>query len=247
MNTRKIIKYILIAVPLLFLAKSGIESIIYNSNKIPDINPNPKEKLRIYGKFPFENDVDMKITVHYMNINPECDRKLLLAGTQFSQKAKKVFSTDISNGNFESNIYLDYFSQGICKWKAHEIYAYMVSKKKNILIRGGEVGGGVVIAKKDVIVSWESNWMELYNDGKITWKGNLNNQNGIKLPADIKIGTIDYLNVSSSNKIYNLDCMKKHTDTNMTKIICNGYDLKLNISSLQQETQFNFIDKGWTK
>lgn len=271
MNIKKIIKYILIAVPVLFLAKCGVETVIYDTNKIPEINPYPKDKVRIYGKFPFENDVNMKITILYINKNRECDDRVWLAGTQFPRQAKKIFSTDIKNQSFESMVDLDYFVPGVCQWKAHRIYAYMESKKGNIFV----FGEGVIRAKKDVNVLWESSWNELYEDGKIIFKPDLElyAQMGrskvkyeqlypkkLKLPSDIKLGTIDYKNLSSANRSFNFECIKKMSDVNSTKafIICNGYDKdkvanvigydwKFNISSLKKEIQFNFIDKGWKK
>ncbi len=269
MNTKKIIKYILIAIPLLFLAKWGIETVIYDSNKIPDINPHPTQKVRIHGKFPFENDVNMKIAILYINKNPKCDRKLWIAGTQFPHVVKKTFSTDIKKQSYESMVNLDYFATGVCQWEAHQIYAYLESKKNNIAV----LGESVARVKKGTSVSWESNWEELYEDGKIIWDSDLLLfekigrskadyerlfPKKVHFPANIQIGTIDYQNLSSSDETFDLECVKQKSDNNKTLIICNGYDKnkvvnvtgydwKLNISSLQKEIKFSFIDKGWIK
>lgn len=144
MNKRKIIKYILIAVPLLLLAKWGIESMIYNSNKPPEINPNPKEKVKLYGKFPFDKDIDLKIAVIYINKNPKCDRKVWATGIQFPQKQEVTFSTTAKGGNFDSIVNLDNYLPGICNWRPHRIYASLESKKE-IGIRGDIRAGGTAI------------------------------------------------------------------------------------------------------
>ncbi len=118
MNKRKIIKYILIAVPVLFLAKWHIETAYYNSNKTPEINPNPKEKLRIYGKFPFEQDEKLDFIVTYVNNNRKCDDTNWLPGIQFPQRRKIAFPATVKNGTFNSIVYLDSFVRGACDYRA---------------------------------------------------------------------------------------------------------------------------------
>lgn len=117
MNKQKIIKYILIAIPLLFLAKCGVESTIYSANKIPEINPNPMHKMRVHGKFPFE-DANLSFTIGYVNNNQKCDDTNWLAGTRFPQKREATFPAKIKNGIFESTIFLDYYLPGLCKYDA---------------------------------------------------------------------------------------------------------------------------------
>ncbi|MGE3613672.1 MAG: hypothetical protein AB7G20_09390 [Sulfurimonas sp.] len=132
MNIKKIIKYILIAVPLLFLAKWGIESVIYNSNKIPEINPNPKEKLRIYGKFPLDSKkFYIKASVRYIATNPKCDNVVWLAGTRFTQKKYLDLNATMSDNYYELNIHNDYYKHGICDWNIGEIDIVTTQKDTN--------------------------------------------------------------------------------------------------------------------
>lgn len=130
MSKRKIIKYILIAVPLLLLAKWGIESVIYNSNKIPEINPNPTHKMRVHGKFPFEEG-NLKFTITYVNNNRKCDDTNWLAGTRFPQRREISFPGNKKNGTFESIVFLDYFLPGACDYRA----SYMAFSFKNVKTR----------------------------------------------------------------------------------------------------------------
>jgi hypothetical protein len=144
MNIKKIIKYTLIAVPLLFLAKWGIEKVVYDSNKIPEVNQDSKEKMRIYGKFPFEKDIDLSIAIIYINKNPKCDRKVWGTGIQFPQKQEVTFLTTAKGGNFESIVNLDNYLPGICNWRPHRIYASMESGNE-LAIRGDVRAGGTAI------------------------------------------------------------------------------------------------------
>lgn len=208
MNSNKIIKYILIAIPLLFLAKWGIETVIYDSNKIPEINPSPKEKMRIYGKFPFEKDIDMKIAVIYINKNPKCDHKLWIAGTQFPLKKEKTFPVNIKNGFFESIINLDDYLPGVCDWRAHRLYAFMESK--NIQLNTiGDVSSGIYIA------SIENN--NVLNDNATTILCSYKKQTFYKGYSNeitktiLKCGSEDYLDydISHLQKDINVDFVHK--------------------------------------
>ncbi|MDY0195981.1 MAG: hypothetical protein RBR33_07985 [Sulfurovaceae bacterium] len=131
MNSNKIIKYILIAIPLLFLAKWGIETVIYDSNKIPDINPHPTQKVRIHGQFPLDENSTLKFVVTYVNNNRKCDDTNWLAGTRFPQKREATFPAKIKNGTFESTVFLDYFIPGACDYRASYIAFYFKNKKDN--------------------------------------------------------------------------------------------------------------------
>jgi len=129
MSIKKIIKYILIAVPLLFLAKWEIEKVIYDSNKTPEINPNPKEKLRIYGKFPLDvSKYYIKASVRYIATNPKCDKVLWLAGTRFAQDENFDLNATMSDNHYELNIYHDYYKHGVCDWQIGEIDIATIQK-----------------------------------------------------------------------------------------------------------------------
>lgn len=132
MNIKTIIKYILIAIPLLFLAKFGIEKVIYDSNKIPDVNPNPKEKVRIYGKFPLNSSkYYIKVFIQYFASNPKCDTQVRLAGTSFSQEVFKELNATMLDDGYEVIIYDDYYKRGVCNWKIENINFNILSKDTN--------------------------------------------------------------------------------------------------------------------
>jgi len=132
MNIKKIIKYILIAISLLFLAKWGMENTAYDSNKIPDINPNPKEKLRIYGKFPLDtNKYYIKATVRYIATNPKCDNVIWLAGARFAQDEDVDLNATMSENHYELNIYRDYYKKGVCDWQIGEVGIVTIQRDTN--------------------------------------------------------------------------------------------------------------------
>lgn len=216
MNIKKIIKYTLIAVPLLFLAKLGIESVIYSFNKTPEINQNPKHKMRVYGNFPFKKDIELSMVVIYINKNPKCDRKVLGTGVQFPQKQKLIFSTIVKNGNFESIVSLDNYLPGICNWRPYRIYASMESKK-GLAIRGDvRAGGTAVRPAMTYVASVENN--------------NVLNRNSSTILC------------SYEKQIF----YKEHSnETTETYLKCNSEDyLKYNISHSQDEIEVNIKLEG---
>lgn len=134
MNIKKASKYTLIAIALLLLAKFGIEKVIYDSNKIPDINPHPKEKLRIYGKFPLDkNKYYIKASIRYIATNPKCDNVIWLAGTRFAQDESVDVNATMSGNHYELNIYNDYYKEGVCDWKIGEVGIVTAQKDTNKL------------------------------------------------------------------------------------------------------------------
>lgn len=131
MNTKKIIKYTLIAIPVLFLAKFGIETVIYDSNKIPDINPHPTKKVRIYGKFPLDpNKYYIKAIVDYIAINPKCDNVNWFEGARFSEIKYQEINATILDNNYELDIFSDYYKTGFCDWKMHDIDLTIIEKNR---------------------------------------------------------------------------------------------------------------------
>lgn len=132
MNIKKLIKYILIAVPSLLIAKWGVESVIYDSNKIPEINLHPKEKVRIYGKFPLDtNKYYIKATVRYIATNPKCDNVIWLAGTRFAQDEQFDMNATMSDNHYELNIFRDYYKKGVCDWQVEDIFVETIQKGTN--------------------------------------------------------------------------------------------------------------------
>lgn len=126
---KKIIKYTLIAVPLLFLAKYSIESSIYNSNKTPVINPHPKEKLRVYGKFPLDpQKYYIQTSVHYFASNSKCDTHHWLAGASSRQEEFQEFNTTMLDNGYEVIVYDDFYKRGVCDWEIENIILSIVSE-----------------------------------------------------------------------------------------------------------------------
>jgi|GEM_PF-1308489 len=224
MNKRKIIKYILIAVPVLFLAKWYIETAYYNSNKTPEINPNPQEKLRIYGTFPLENDVNMKIAIQYINKNPKCDYKVWIEGVSNPNSKVKIFPTNIKNQSYESTVDLDYYKPGICKWEAYEIYAYTESKiYANIIQKERREPESTVIGiitNKRISTQGKALEVECKKEKSYMWKG-----------LDNEISWIE------------LGCWRITENSSGDGKI----DETPTVSNSQKTVEINFIDKGWRK
>ena len=131
MNKQKIIKYILI-IPLLFLVKFGVEEVIYSTNKIPEINLEPKEELRIYGRFPFDpQKYYMKAFVYYFASNPKCDTQHLLAGTSSRQEVYQDLNVVVFDDNYKITVYDDYYKRGVCEWKIEDIILNIILKENN--------------------------------------------------------------------------------------------------------------------
>lgn len=134
MNIKKVIKYTLIAIPLILLAKFGIEKVIYDSNKVPEINPHPTQKVRMYGQFPLDqNKYYVKASVRYIATNPKCDNVIWLAGTRFAQDESVDVNATMSDNHYELKIHNDYYKKGVCDWQIGEVSIVTVQKDTNKL------------------------------------------------------------------------------------------------------------------
>ena len=102
------IKYILIIVPLLYLAKIGLLIALYKYNENPSINPNPTDKIRIYGKTSFGKDCKLFFNTTYIPNNS--------LGVINSER-DKVPAIIKQDGTYEVTIYKDYFKQIFTTWK----------------------------------------------------------------------------------------------------------------------------------
>lgn len=108
MNIKKIIKYILIVVPLLFLVECGAESTRNHSNKSPEINLHPTDKMRIYGKTSFGQECKLIFNIKYAPNDS--------FGMRQTQWIK--VPTDLKkDGSYEAIVYNDYFTQILSTWK----------------------------------------------------------------------------------------------------------------------------------
>lgn len=274
-DTKKIKKMaIVIALLLMPIAYHYAKIAFYNSNSIPDANPHPTLKMRVYGDYPYENDTNMKIGIRFKSNNINCNRDKWLLDNGGSRHKIKTFPTTIKNGKFESIIYFDSYLPGICQWEAEEIYAY-VQSKNNISIYGKE---SIFMAQKDVFVSWDSDQNELIFNGKIKSKSQYEFElhrstqdkygqifsKKVKFPADIKIGLISHISFQEQGRTLYVECLKKRDtidDKNKTTLDCREFfpdnDFRYwkygtkntegipKISTTQKEIQVNFIDKGW--
>lgn len=129
MNIKRTIKYILIAILSLFLVKCGVDNARYYANKTPDINPNPKEKLKIYGSFPLDIEkYYINTSIHYFASNKKCDTQHWLAGASSIQEVSRSVITKMLDNSYYVIIYKDYYKQGICNWKIKDVLFHLVSK-----------------------------------------------------------------------------------------------------------------------
>jgi len=231
MNIKKIIKYILIVVPALFLAKCGVETVMYNTDLTPEINSNPTHKMKVHGNFPFEDEVKLDMAVLYITTNPVCDKNNWLAGIRFPQRFMKSFPATVKDGAFESDIYLDSCLPGFCKWQAYGVYISPQKKKddlvdkldttekgseKKISILSTRIG---VVAYESFKQQGESLDVECIKRKDVKWKG---------LPKEETFTSYycKYLGEISRPRDY-------------------SSNLKANISSSQKEVEINFINKGF--
>lgn len=238
MNIKKIIKYILIAIPALFLTKCGVEAVMYNANLKPDINPNPTHKMKVHGNFPFEDEIKLDMAVLYITTNPICDNNNWLAGIRFPQRFMKFFPATVKDETFKSDIYLDSYLPGFCKWQAYGVF---------LLLDGKE---DVYHATTSVIISAEQT-----------------NDDTFVINQNVYVGAIAYETFKEQGKTLDMECFKRNKvywegtpkETLKTKLYCqyigevsrpipdSGSRIKANISSSQKEVEINFIDKGWKK
>lgn len=107
------IKYILIIVPLLYLAKIGLMIAFYKYNEHPNINPNPTDKLKIYGKTSFGQECKLLFHTTYIPNNS--------LGFINSER-DKVPATIKQDGTYEATIYKDHFKQMFSTWKMVNFY-----------------------------------------------------------------------------------------------------------------------------
>lgn len=224
MNMKKIIKTILIAIPVLFLAKCGVETVVYNTDLTPKVNPNPTQKMRVYGNFPFEDEVKLGMGILYITTNPMCDKVNYAAGIRFPHRFMKSFPATVKDGAFESDIYLDSYTSGFCKWRAYGVYILPPKKTfvKELSILEEPIG---VIAYEPFKEQGQTLDVECIKRSDVFYKG---------LPKEVSLQRY-YCN-------YIGEISRPIPDS--------GAKPKANISSSQKEVEINFINKGlkpWKK
>jgi len=230
---KKIIKYILIAVPALFLTKCAVELTMSSAGSSPSINSNPTHKMKIHGKFPFEDEVKLDMGLLFITTNSMCDNKNWLAGIQVPHRFMKSFPATVKDGVFESDIYLDSYSSGICGWEAYGVFALLESKKDDL-----------ITPYKGVFVNEKQS-----------------SEKSLMSSSNVYIGVIAYETFKEQGKILDVECSKKKElqwkDSpntfrckyfgEISRSIRNSSNRKANISSSQKKVEINFIDKGWKK
>lgn len=227
MNKIIIIKWVLLAIPLFFITKCGIEGVLYTANKTPVINPNPNVKLRIYGKFPFEKDVSLNISSHYILQNPKCQDGYYLYGLgwlmhdNLRETYTTVKATRTANGDYEAVLYMDYYETGFCDWKIEGFSVNMV-QKGFMADRVGSIYASFV--NKNV-----SNQDSTFNCGTVT-----------KKDPDGKI----FENTFCGRKGLLRDPSSEDYSRNGDGWIVNNH---LDMHNSKKEIEINFIDKGKIK
>jgi hypothetical protein len=127
MTTKKIIKYTLIALPLMLLTNCIGQEIIRSIP--PTINPSPTAQLKIYGKFPFEKSCTLTLNIKYAPNDS--------FGMRQTQWIK--VPTDIKkDGSYEAIVYKDYYKQIFSNWK-------MVAFSPEIKCKDYTIQGGVAM------------------------------------------------------------------------------------------------------
>jgi hypothetical protein len=234
---KKIIKYILIAIPALFLAKCGVEAVAYNADLAPTINPNPIHKIRVYGNFPFKDEVKLDMGILFITTNPICDKVNWLAGIRFPHSFMKSFPATVKDGTFDSDIYLDSYTSGFCQWRAYGVYILLQGTKDDV------VGAGASVAINEKQTS---------DDLRVV------NQN-------TQVGVITYDTLQEHGETLDVECFRRKQflwkglpkEESYTEYFCSylgeisrpipdsGTNHKANISSFQKEVKIKFIDEGW--
>lgn len=235
MNIKKIIKYTLaVAVPLLLIAKCSMKEII---NVLPpSLNSHPKEKLRIYGNFPYKNDVDFGLQATYIATNSICDS----VSIGITRKAEREIEIKpVWNGNnFEAEVYHDYLSSGICGWELGAISYTMKSK-----------AGGIVVGNE-----WSLNGKRMaYVDTFACISDATFKYQNILVECKKMSGYCDNLEPKKIQK----ECVKcelindpsvRYKDDDRFGA-SNSYRFSgcTGIPKTQKEIQLNFMDKGWER
>ena len=131
MKIKKIIKYILIVLPLLLLAKCSMVEII--DALPPGVNSHPMQKIKVYGNFPFKDEIDFGLRATYIATNSICDS----VSIDIKRKAERKIDLNPiwkEGNNFEIDVFHDYLSSGICGWELGAISYTMKGKPEGIVV-----------------------------------------------------------------------------------------------------------------
>lgn len=144
---KKTVIIIISIIAMISLAKCGYDEIVYG-DMTPKVNPHPTKKVRIRGKFPFDENITLKLVANYQNGNPKCDtvyRTFGFVATTIPKNYDINITTFSQEGNdYNAILYKDYFVSAKCNWQLMSISALVESKNKQIIVNGGTTLVGYV-------------------------------------------------------------------------------------------------------
>ncbi|MCX6075164.1 MAG: hypothetical protein NTY39_12640 [Campylobacterales bacterium] len=235
MNIKKVIKYsLVIAVPSLLLAKCSMKEII---NVLPpSLNFHPKEKLRIYGNFPFKDDVEFGLQATYIATNSICDS----VSIDITRKAEREIEIKpVWKGNdFEAEVYHDYLSSGICGWKLGAVSYTMKSKPDGIVVSNEWEFNGKRMAQVDTF-GCISDEAVVHQDIPVECK-KLSGYCDDLEPKKMQKECIDCRHIDDESIRY-VDNERFHASYSYDTTWCTA------IPKTQKAIQLHFTNKGWEK
>jgi len=128
---KKTVIIIISIIAMISLAKCGYDEYTYG-DMTPKVNPHPTKKMRIHGKFPFDENVTLKFDVAYVNKNPKCDTVHKAFGVFTAAVTKKIEHLDSlpatinKDGTYEATVSLDSYLPGVCEYEPSYISAHFI-------------------------------------------------------------------------------------------------------------------------
>jgi len=97
------------------------------------VNSNPTQKIKVYGNFPYKDEVEFGLRATYIATNSICNS----VSIDIIRKAERKIdlSPTWKEGNsFEIDVYHDYLSSVICGWELGAISYTMKGKPEGIVV-----------------------------------------------------------------------------------------------------------------
>lgn len=227
---RKISIMIISIIAMISLAKCGYDEMVYR-DKTPQINPNPTKKVRIHGKFPFDENVTLKFNVAYVNKNPKCDTIHKAFGVFTAAVTKKIEQLDSlpatinKDGTYEATVFLDSYLPGVCEYEP----LFMDFKFKDKTYEDGGAGLLVRFVNKNVQKHDVNISCELYKR-KFEWAKS-SNESGYYCELEKNQYFVDYskmVQTTIQTHRYSVEDLALHGDYN--EISIQQKDIKVNFS-----------------
>ncbi|MDD3774394.1 MAG: hypothetical protein PHV08_00390 [Sulfurovaceae bacterium] len=226
----KAIKWLILLIAMMTLAKCGYDGIVYGDTT-PKVNPHPTKKVRIHGKFPFDENVTLKFDVTYVNANPKCDTVYRTFGFVDAIVKKTAYSEGLpatvnEDGTYEAIIYLDNYLPGFCEYKPLFMDFNFYYKFKN------DGGGGTAIRFVDKKIAKHSiNFNCELIKKKYEWAKKVN-EPGYICELEKNQYFIDYSKMLGSMNPTTQDYIESHTlHGDFNEIPINQNDIELNFKS----------------